>query len=409
MLKNLREQRARAVEQAKAIMARADADKRVLNSDEERSFDGFMAEADTLKAQIERAERMQDEERSLEQSLGRATGGRGGEFATDPHAELRSWLLGEGGRDFSFAMATDTVRANEDVRTWASRAQATTTGAAGGYTVAPEFVFELETALKSFGGARQASRILRTTTGAELPFPTLNDTGNEGRILGEGAEATQQDLAFGNVLFKAHKYTSDIVLVSEELLQDTGFNLAGEIGTALGNRIARITNRHFTVGTGVNQPQGIVTAATLGLVGAAVAGVTYDELVDLEHSVNAAYRRSARFMFADSTLRELKKLRDNDGKLIWQQGMAGGTPDTILGYQYVINDDMPAMGAGAKSILFGDTSKHIIRDVRDVQLRRLNERYAELGSVAFLAFSRHDSRMVDAGTHPVRYFQNKAA
>lgn len=390
----LREKRARAIEQAKAVMQTVEASGRTMNEEETRSWDGFMGEADSLKATIDRMERMETEERALEQSQGRmvpATRTLG-----DPNAELRNWLLGTtGSRDLTVQFQ--------------NRALTVGTATAGGHTVAPEFQTELEAALLSYGGARQAARVIRTTTGAELHWPTLNDTGNEGRILAEMGTANSLDLTFGSVTFGAHKYTSDLIMVSEELLQDSAIDLGAEIGGALGTRIGRVTNRHFTVGTGTAQPQGIVTAATLGVTGSLAAGVSYDDLVNLEHSVNSAYRRGAKFVFSDATLREIKKLKDANGNPLWVPGLTSNAPDSILGYSYVINDDMADMGISAKSILFGDVSKFIIRDAKDIILRRLDERFAEQHAVGFVAFSRHDSRMVDAGTGPVRYLQNAAA
>jgi HK97 family phage major capsid protein len=391
--KNLREQRGRAIEQAKTILETAETENREMTPDEARSWDGYMGEADTLKARIERAERMADEERGLEQSAGRRTSFAAGNANGD--AELRSWLLGQ--------------TSNRDMAVqFANRALSTTVATAGGHTVAPEFQNELERALLSYGGARQAARVIRTTTGAELPWPTLNDATSEGRILGENVAANQSDLVFGSVSFGAYKYTSDLIVVSEELLQDTGIDIGTEIGTALGDRIGRVTNRHFTIGTGTAEPQGIVTGATLGVTGATATGVTYDELVDLEHSVNSAYRKKAKFVISDATLRQLKKLKDANGNPMWVPGLTSNAPDTLLGYPYVINDDVADMALSAKSILFGDVSKFIIRDVKEIVLRRLDERFAEQHAVGFVAFSRHDSRMVDAGTHPVKFFQNAA-
>jgi HK97 family phage major capsid protein len=405
----LREKRARAIEQAKAVLTAVEAEGRTMNEEETRKWDGWMNEADSLKATIERMERMEEEERGLGQSQGRRTTFTQSTFGSDPNSQLRTWLLGQNGREMSFSFSTNSLRAGEDLRAWQNRAQTTTTGAAGGFTVAPEFQGELETALLAFGGARQAARVIRTTTGADLPWPTLNDTASEGRILGENVAANNSDLVFGSVTFGAYKYTSDLIIVSEELLQDSAVDLGAEIGGALGTRIGRVTNRHFTVGTGVAQPQGIVTAAALGVAGSLPAGVTYDDLVNLEHSVNSAYRKGAKFVFSDATLREIKKLKDSEGRPLWVPGLTAGAPDMILGYAYVVNDDMAEMAADAKSILFGDVSKFIIRDAKDVVLRRLDERFAEMHAVGFVAFSRHDSRLIDAGTGPVKYLKNAAA
>jgi HK97 family phage major capsid protein len=133
--------------------------------------------------------------------------------------------------------------------------------------------------------------------------------------------------------------------------------------------------------------------------------VTADEILDLVHSVDPSYRQgpAVAFQFADATLKFLRKLKDGEGRYLWQAGMGSGSPDTLWGYRYVINQSMPALSTGNKAIVFGDHSKYIIRDVLDVQILRLDELFAQNHQVAFLAFSRHDGNLVDAGTRPIKF------
>lgn len=155
------------------------------------------------------------------------------------------------------------------------------------------------------------------------------------------------------------------------------------------------------------QPTGIVTAATLGATAAAETAISFDELVDLEHSIDPAYRQSGqcRFMFHDTTLKQLKKLKDLENRPLWLPGVAVKEPDTILGYAYTINQHMPALAAEARTVLFGDFSKYLIRDIMAVSLFRLTDsKYTEKGQVGFLAFSRHDGNLVDVGG-AVKYLQ----
>jgi HK97 family phage major capsid protein len=279
----------------------------------------------------------------------------------------------------------------------------------GHFTVPDEMMRPLEIALLEFGGMRQVSTILRTGTGAELPIPTLNDTSNSGALLGEGLEHTELDVTFDQLTLHAFKYTSRRVPVSVEYLQDNAINFVGRIGAILGERIGRITNTHFTTGDGNAKPNGIVTAATsASITTAADDAISYDNVIDLKHSVDPAYRTNARFMFNDTTLKILKKIKvpqfsgDTAGQPLWRAGMAASEPNTIDGDPYTINQQV-ASGVSAKAMLYGALSKYQIRDVRDITLVRLDERYAELGVVAFLAFSRHDGDLLDAGTHPVKY------
>lgn len=298
-------------------------------------------------------------------------------------------------------------RINEE-RAALTGAQSTTT--TGGYTVADEMMRSLEVALLAYGGMRSVSTILRTATGGPLPIPTTNDTANKGEIIGENTTSNELEMTFGQLVLDAWKYSSKYILASMEFLQDSSINVSGFLGDALGTRIARIQNDHFTTGDGSSKPNGIVTAATSSAVTfSGTAALTYANLVSLEHSVDPAYRTNARWMFHDGGLKMIKGITvlhysgDTTGSPLWVPGLAPGQPNTILGYPYTINQSMTTPATGVKSILFGDFSKYVIRDVREVELRRLDELYAVLGQTAFLAFARADGDLLDAGTHPVKY------
>lgn len=282
----------------------------------------------------------------------------------------------------------------------------------GGYTVAEDFSGALERSLLAFGGMRQVSTVRRTTTGADLPWPTMNDTSNKGAILNEATTiGSSVDPTFGVVTFKAFKYSSKPILISSELLQDSAFDLAAEIGSALGTRIGRIQNDHFTTGAGTTLPKGVVVSSGEGSVGAGYA-VTADEIITLLHSVDPAYRTNAMFMMHDTILAAVRVLKFSIGSdqvgYVWQGSFQNGMPDRILGYPYVVNQSMTSvLTVGEKAILFGDFSKYVIRDVADVRLVRLDERYADLDQVGFVAFLRSDGQLLDAGTDPVKHFVTK--
>jgi HK97 family phage major capsid protein len=267
----------------------------------------------------------------------------------------------------------------------------------------------LEVALLAYGGMRSVATVIRTATGGPLPIPTTNDSSNKGEIIGENTTSNELEMTFGQLVLDAWKYSSKYVLASMEFLQDTSINVSEFLGSALGTRIARIQNDHFTTGTG-SQPNGIVTASTSSAITfATINTVTADNLTDVIHSVDPAYRANGRWMFHDGGLKMIKKVKvlqysgDTVGVPLWMPGLTAGQPDTILGYPYIINQSMTTPATGVKSILFGDFSKYIIRDVREVELRRLDELYAVLGQTAFLAFARTDGDLLDAGTHPVKY------
>ena len=302
-------------------------------------------------------------------------------------------------QNYDFSLRRDVAKMRGEFRD-----QSAISGPAGQYTVAPGFVSSLERAMLAFGGMRQVADVMRTTSGNNMPWPTTNDTSNEGAIISENTAAGEQDVTFGQVIFYAHKYTSKLVQVPVELLEDSAFDLASEIGRMLGERLGRITNRHFTVGTGAGQPEGIVPGSTLGVTAASASAIAADEILDLIHSVDPSYRAGAGFMMHDSILLHIRKLKDGNGQYLWSSGLTAGMPDRLAGYTITPNQHMQSsVATGTKTIVFGQLSKYKIRDVAGVRLVRLNERFADSDQVGFLAFSRHDAHLLDAGVAPVKH------
>lgn len=286
------------------------------------------------------------------------------------------------------------------------------TPAEGGHLAPDEFAATLLEEQKAYGGTRGVADVMRTANGNTIEWPTTDATAEEGELVGENTLVTEGDTSFGITNIGAYKYSSKYIAVPFELLQDSQIDIEAYIRRLLAERIARITNRHFTVGTGTNQPQGIVTAASEGVVGTTgqTTGISYDDLVDLEHSIDPAYRaQGCGFMFHDSTLKVLKKLKDADGRPLWMPGLTSGEPNTIMNYGYTINQNMPVMTASAKSVLFGNFKKYKIRDVMAVMLFRMTDSaFTMKGQVGFLAFSRHDGRLIDSSNSAIKYYQNSA-
>lgn len=285
------------------------------------------------------------------------------------------------------------------------RALAKGTPSAGGYTVPEGFMLNLEKAMLAYGGVRQVAQVIRTEGGEDMPWPTANDTSNSGAMLAENNQAASNvDPSFGVKTFGAYKMTSRIVLVPHELLEDSAFDLASELALMLGERLGRIQNTYATTGTGSGQPGGIVTGSTLGKAAAATNAITPNELIELQHSVNPAYRTNAGFMMHDNIVLALRLLKDQEGVYVWRSGLADNRPDTLLGQPLTINQDMAsAMTADAKTILYGDFSKMKIREVRSIRLYRLQERYRDYDQEGFVAFLRFDSGVVNAGTNPIKH------
>ena len=281
-------------------------------------------------------------------------------------------------------------------------AQSVGSGSGGGYSVPDEVMPPIVEALKAFGGMRAVSTVVQTRSGADLPIPTDDDTSMVGELINEHAEHPEGDIAFGQVVLQGFLYSSKIIKVSRQFLQDFNGDVAAYLGRKIGERIGRIQNTHFATGDGASKPRGVVTASALGKAAAGDSAITYDELVELMHSVDPAYQANSRWMLNFTTLGMIQKLTDLNGQPLWGP-LASEGPDTILGRPYIINQDMPDATTGSRSLLYGDLSIYHIRDAGNVIVLRLDERFADKLQVGFIGFLRSDGDLVDAGTNPVKH------
>lgn len=292
----------------------------------------------------------------------------------------------------------------------------TTAGAIGGYLVPQGFADVLVRARLQYGGMLKAgTRKFNTDTGNPLPIPMVNDTGNAGALLTENTQITEQEPSFTTKTLNAYTFTSKLILISWQMLQDSYFDLPAFIASIAGERLGRVENTYLTSGTGAGQPQGILTGASAGVTAAAgnTTTISYLNLLAMQHAVDPAYRDQAEWMFHDSSLRAIRALLDNQGRPLWSPGYdlgqnIGGMPPSILNAPYTINQDMPVMAANAKSILYGDFSNYWIRSVKDNTLIRLEERYADYLQTGFFVFERLDGTLVNAGTNPIVFYANSA-
>ncbi len=282
------------------------------------------------------------------------------------------------------------------------RALSAELGSTGANLIPQGFVATLERALLTFGGMRQVAEVMRTTEGNDIHWPTSDDTSNSGVQIGENTAVSEQNIAVGQVIFKAYKFSSNLIKVPFELIEDSAIDLPSLLGSMLGERLGRIGNTKQTTGTGAG-PEGITVGAATGVTTASATAIAADEVIELIHSVDPAYRMGAGFMMHDNILLELRKLKDGEGNYLWQPGFQADVADRLLGYPITINQDMAsAVTTTLKTIVYGQLTKYKIRDVGSIRLRRLVERYADSDQEGFVAFTRMDGRLVDAGTNPVK-------
>ena len=381
-LKELREQMANAATEARSLLDQASAEKDATRAAElEAQHDKAMAEFDALNAKAERLQKLEGaesriadaieaDERSRRQSkrpgVDPAEVKPGGEmdYRTAFHAYLRS----QGNVAAMDAEARAVLeRGYAEVE---HRAQ-TTTAAAGGYTVPTELANTLVKSMLAWGPMYDpgVTTEMVTTGGGEITIPTVNDTATAVVKHSEGVTLTDDggsDVTFGQKVLNAYAFNTEWLRVSKELADDSIFAMETILGELLGERLGRRANLELTVGDGVGDPNGIVTASSLGKSATGTAAITWDEILDLEHSVDPAYRMGprVRYMFNDSVLAAVRKLKDGEGNYLWQMGnVQAGIPSTFNGRPYSINQAMASLATGQKVMLFGDFSKYFVRKV----------------------------------------------
>lgn len=288
---------------------------------------------------------------------------------------------------------------------------------AGGFLV-PSLIYpELIERLKFYSSVATVARVIETATGAPFGVPTTDDTANPAALLAEATVAPVSDFTFGLQTFSAYKFTSGIVPISFEIMQDSAIDVAGMILDLFGKRLGRGQNTFFTTGTGTAQPQGVVTGAALGFVlpTGNTTSLTYAGLMQLYASVDPAYRSgpNCAWMMNDNTLLAVKSLVDTTNlRPLWlpdvlPQPLGSLFHGSMLGKPIVVNNDMASMAAGAKPVIFGDFAQYAIRMVRGAAMMQLNDSaYAKQGQVAFVMFARADAQYLNSAA--VKFLKNSA-
>ena len=402
MSTELQEKRGRLVAQAREALEEIKA-----NTDESRAaelearHDAIMADFDKVEATIAReartaaAEARAEEARAKARERQRPTPEDGDASATD-EAEKPSYRMAFAkvvcGQE---AGLTPEERAILMQGRTEFRTQTAGTTTAGGYTVPTELAGFIDKAMKAWGPMYDPGVTTEIVTASGNPFkiPTVDDTAVDAVAHTEGTALTDDggsDVTFGQKSLDAYGFDTEFVRWSWELDEDSIFSMEALLGELLGERLARIANTQLTTGTGSSAPNGVVTASALGKTAASAVAITADEIIDLQHSVDPAYRMSpkAGFMFNDSTLAAIRKLKDGSGNYLWQMGdVTKGVPGTLLGSRYYINQAMASIATAKKVVLFGDFGRYYVRKVGGPVIGVLKERFwPDLGIAGLIRF-----------------------
>lgn len=388
-LTELQEKRGTLIAQARERLNQIDA-----NTDEARTaelqkqHDAAIAELDKLDARIAAEERQVAREKQAEEE-------RRGRNPTPQHGSDRAGDQGGGAPEYRdvFRKIMSGVEVGEldaaerkvlraGVAKFEGRAQSTSS-LAGGYTVPTTLWDQIVISMKAWGPMYDEAicTVFTTASGERITIPTIDDTSV---TVVQHTEATAltddggKDVTVGQKLLDAFVYDTAFVKWSLELMQDSAFDWEALLATLLGERLGRRANTELTTGDGTGDPNGIVTASSLGKTAASATQIIADEIIDLEHSVDPAYRQSpkARFMFNDTTLKMIRKLKDGQGNYLWNGGdLSKGVSPSLLGRAYSINQAMASPATGTKAMIFGDFSKYFVRKVGAPIIGVMRERF----------------------------------
>ena len=381
----LREKRAKAWEAAKAFLDSHRNDKGVLSAEDDAAYTRMEQEITDLGREISRMERREALDAQLNLPVNQPLTGK----------PLNGRETAKTGR------ATDEYRQNfwDMMRSKTPMPQVVNalqigTDSEGGYLVPDEYERTLVEALEEENVFRQLAKVIRTSSG-DRKIPVMATKGTASWIDEEGAYLESDD-SFGQVSIGAYK-VGTMIKVSEELLNDSVFDLEAYISREFARRIGAKEEEAFFTGDGSGKPLGVLAAAggaETGVTAASATAITADELIDLFYSLKAPYRRNAVWVLNDSTIKAIRKLKDNQGQYLWQPSLTAGAPDLLLGKPVRTSAYMPAIAADAKTVAFGDFSYYWIADRQGRSFKRLNELYAATGQVGFLASQRVDGKLV---------------
>lgn len=381
----LREKRAKAWEAAKAFLDSHRTDKGVLSAEDDAAYSRMEQEITDLGKEISRMERLEALDAQMKKPVNQPLTGK-------PMSGRTIERIGRASDEYRTSF-WDMMRSKAPLPSVVNVLQEGT-DSEGGYLVPDEYERTLVEALEEENMFRQLAKVIRTSSG-DRKIPVVATKGTASWIDEEGAY-TESDDSFGQVSIGAYK-VGTMIKVSEELLNDSVFDLESYIAKEFARRIGAKEEEAFFTGDGSGKPLGILAAtggAETGVTAASSTAVTADELMDLFYSLKSPYRKKAVWVLNDSTIKAVRKLKDSTGQYLWQPSLVAGTPDTLLGRPMKTSAYMPVIAAGAKTIAFGDFSYYWIADRQGRSFKRLNELYAANGQVGFLGFQRVDGKLV---------------
>ena len=394
MIKRLTEKRANVWEQAKAHLDTVETEGREFSGEADETWTRLNDELSGLDTRIAEVSDLAERNRKADEVRAKyqpETPKEQGDAQPSDEQLLRKMVAGE-------------------VRSLEFRDLSKLSAGAGANTVATNFYGLLQEHMIANSAIRQSNVTVLTTDGGQalqVPKTTTHPTAG---IIAEAGTITESDAVFAQVTLDAYKYAFS-TQISTELETDTGVNLAEYLSRIGGEALGNGSGAHFVTGSGSSQPNGVVTASTLGVTGAAstTGAFTADNLIDLFYSVIAPYRANGSWLMQDSSIKAARKLKETTtGQYLWQPGLLADEPSTLLGRPVLSDPNVAAPALSAKSVVFGDLSKYFIRDVRGVRVERSVDFAFGNDLITWRFILRTDGDLIDT-TGAVKHFIGNAA
>lgn len=382
-IQELREKRAKAWDTARDFLdSKRNADG-LLSEDDSKTYDAMEKQIVDLGKEIQRLERQAEIEAELNKPTSNPILGK-------PAIPEKSEKTGTASDTYNTAF-WNSIRN----RNWIDIRNDLQAGmdSEGGFLVPDEFEKKLIESLTEENIFRQLATVIKTSSG-DRKIPIVTSKG-EAVWIDEEKAYTLSDDVFGQASLSAYK-VGTAIKVSEELLNDSAFDLSAYITKEFARRVGAKEEEAFFVGDGNGKPTGIF-AATGGAENGATtstANITFDDMMELFYSLKSPYRKKASWVLNDSTVKALRKLKDSNGNYIWSPSVSAGIPDTIMNRPYYTSSYVPESTAGSKAIAFGDFSYYWIADRKGFTFKRLNEVFAMNGQIGFIASKRVDGRLI---------------
>lgn len=380
----LREKRAKLWDSTKSFLDSKRNDNGLLSADDTETYEKMEADVVNLGKEIDRLER----QAALDLELSRATSSA---IRNNPNANIHEEKTGRASNEYVKAF-WNAMRNKNGFEI--NNALQVGTDSEGGFLAPDEFEKILIESLEEQNIFRQLANIITTSSG-DKKIPVVAGKGTASWVDEEGI-IPESDDSFGQMSIGAYKLAT-MIKVSEELLNDSVFNLESYIAKEFARRIGAKEEEAFFIGDGTGKPTGIFNAtggAQLGVTAASATAITLDEIMDLFYSLKSPYRKNSVFVMNDATVKAIRKLKDGNGQYIWQPSITAGTPDTILNRPVKTSAYVPTIASAAKSIAFGDFSYYWVADRQGRAFKRLNELYAATGQVGFMATQRVDGKLI---------------